>query len=219
LRPGTRPQTQAAAAQYLLTRSTAAAPTLSEAKGPILFDPGTPYTAAELRASLERLLIEGTTRLGGVSEAAFFAPQGDRWSPAEHIRHLRKSTAPVARALRLPRLVLRFKFGIHRDPSRTFVPLRDWYLSKLSEFGNRPNRFAPGPDASTRDAARRAAIMASWQTSAADIDAATRSWSESALDKYRLPHPLLGPLSLREMVEFTVYHTSHHLNLLTSRLP
>ena len=183
------------------------------------YDPGTPYTAAEVRTSLERLVNEGTARLAGVSDATFFAPQGDRWSPAEHIRHLRKSTAPVARALRLPRLVLRFKFGAHREPSRTFVPLRDWYLSKLVEFGSRPNRFAPGPDASAQDAARRAAIMSAWQASASDLDAAIRGWSESALDKYRLPHPLLGPLSLREMLEFTVYHTSHHLNLLTSRLP
>ena len=34
--------------------------------------------------------------------------------------------------------------------------------------------------------------------------------SENELDKYILPHPLLGKLTLREMMFFTIYHTQHH---------
>jgi hypothetical protein len=35
-------------------------------------------------------------------------------------------------------------------------------------------------------------------------------WSEAELDAYRLPHPLLGRLSVREMMFFTLLHNRHH---------
>ena len=34
--------------------------------------------------------------------------------------------------------------------------------------------------------------------------------SEEDLDYYVLPHPLLGKLTLREMLYFTIYHVKHH---------
>ena len=181
------------------------------------FDPGTPYHRAELGAALARLTAEGTAYLEALPEAVFFAPQGDRWSPAEHLRHLRKSTAPVARAMSAPKLVLRFRFGTHSAPSRAFIPLRDAYRARLAD-GVQAGPFAPGADNAPRDAARRRAIMQAWQGSVADLTTAAARWSEPALDRYRLPHPALGQLSMREMLEFTAYHTSHHLNLVAARL-
>ena len=35
-------------------------------------------------------------------------------------------------------------------------------------------------------------------------------FTEDDLDKYVLPHPLLGKLTLREMLCFTIYHVRHH---------
>ena len=43
------------------------------------------------------------------------------------------------------------------------------------------------------------------------IDASMKL-SEKDLDKYILPHPLLGRMPLREMLFFTIYHTQHHTN-------
>jgi hypothetical protein len=40
---------------------------------------------------------------------------------------------------------------------------------------------------------------------------------DKQLDTLVLPHPLLGKISLREMMFFTVFHTEHHLNLLKNR--
>jgi hypothetical protein len=38
------------------------------------------------------------------------------------------------------------------------------------------------------------------------------------LDSYRLPHPILGKISLGELAIFTSFHTSHHYELLKSKL-
>jgi hypothetical protein len=35
-------------------------------------------------------------------------------------------------------------------------------------------------------------------------------FSEDQLDTLLLPHPLLGKLTLREMLYFTIYHVGHH---------
>ena len=46
----------------------------------------------------------------------------------------------------------------------------------------------------------------------------TLAWSERALDRYRLPHPLLGRLTVREMLLFTLYHSVHHFSLVSTRV-
>ena len=42
---------------------------------------------------------------------------------------------------------------------------------------------------------------------------AVGKWRERDLDKYRLPHPVLGKISVREMLFFTHYHDLHHLEI------
>jgi hypothetical protein len=43
-------------------------------------------------------------------------------------------------------------------------------------------------------------------------------WREADLDRYLLPHPLLGKLTLREMLHFTLYHNYHHVQSVATRL-
>jgi hypothetical protein len=47
---------------------------------------------------------------------------GEAWSAADTVRHLIKSTAPVTRALKLPRIFLQILFGQSR---RTSISYRD----------------------------------------------------------------------------------------------
>ena len=37
-----------------------------------------------------------------------------------------------------------------------------------------------------------------------------RKWSEAQLDNYLLAHPLLGKLTIREILYFVHWHTNHH---------
>jgi hypothetical protein len=38
------------------------------------------------------------------------------------------------------------------------------------------------------------------------------------LNSYRLPHPILGKISFGELASFTSFHTSHHFDVLKSKL-
>ena len=35
-------------------------------------------------------------------------------------------------------------------------------------------------------------------------------WSDADLDSVLLPHPLLGKVTVREMLYFTIHHVQHH---------
>jgi len=43
-------------------------------------------------------------------------------------------------------------------------------------------------------------------------------FTENELDRYILPHLLLGKLTLREMLFFTIYHIEHHEKLIKRNL-
>jgi len=181
------------------------------------FETGAPVSGRDLSHALAALNASGSAYLTAMSDARFFAPQGKAWSPAEHVRHLQQSTAPLALALKLPRWLLGLRFGQSSRPSRSFAEIRGLYLKKLGE-GAQAGRYAPAPEGPPADpGTRRLAIMSGWTSSIIGLQNAVTRWSEPALDHHLLPHPILGLLTVREMLAFTVYHTAHHLRRVAER--
>jgi hypothetical protein len=181
------------------------------------FDTGAPVSGPDLGNTLGALLASGSAYLGTLSDSAFFTPQGSAWSPAEHVRHLRASSAPLVLALKLPRWVLTLRFGRAKSPSRSFTAIRDRYRETLAA-GGQAGRFAPSREQPPGDPrARRLEIMNGWVAATVELQNAIGKWPEAALDQHLLPHPLLGTLTVREMLDFTVYHTAHHLRRVAER--
>ncbi|HEY7682210.1 MAG TPA: DinB family protein [Gemmatimonadales bacterium] len=182
-----------------------------------VFDTGTPASGADLRHALGALLATGTAYLAGLPDSVFFAPQGSAWPPADHVRHLHRSATPVALALTLPRWLLAIRFGRGAGQSRSFAEMREVYRAALAR-GAKAGRFAPAPEGVPADpAARRNEIMNDWARATVGLQNAVARWPEKALDRQPLPHPVLGPLTVREMLAFTVYHTAHHLGRVAER--
>jgi hypothetical protein len=189
----------------------------SESCGQDMFNPEHPYTGRELADALANVARDGSSYLASLGDSAFFAPQGNRWPPAGHVRHLRNSAAPVAKALRIPVWILRLRFGRPAGASRPYDEVKAIYQDAL-RAGGQAGRFAPSSEPPPTDpAARRAEIMAAWHDANTALDRRLRRWSERDLDRACLPHPLIGRLTVREMIAFTVYHTAHHLNRIVER--
>jgi hypothetical protein len=182
------------------------------------FTPRDPWTKDGLLSDLRELHEVSSTFWEGFSTTEFFTPVGSGWSPAGNVRHLNKSIRPLARALRLPRLMLRMLFGKPPNPSRTYAALRDAYLEKLKQGGG-AGGFAPETNQSLGDdASRRAQLMATRAELSQQLWRAISGWRDADLDRYLLPHPLLGKLTLREMLFFTLYHNYHHVQSVATRL-
>jgi hypothetical protein len=179
-----------------------------------LFDPGQPQTRSEIEAALRSVAAEGERFLATLPTTEFFAPQGTKWSPAEHARHLIKSVRPIAQALPLPKLLLRLRFGKAKG-SRSFAAVRETYLAALAAGAG---RYAPSARPLPEDpAAGQAEILAGFRAQVDTLVERMERWSEPALDRYFMPHPVLGLLTVREMLFFTALHNAHHLNRVAER--
>ena len=165
---------------------------------------------------MERLQGESTTYWNAFSTEEFFRPIGQAWSPAENVRHLNKSNRAVAQALRLPGLILGLSFGRAPRSSRNYDELKQTYLAILAS-GGQAGRFAPAPRTEGDLQAWRSKIMAEHEKITKALVSLINRWSEEALERYRLPHPLLGKLTLREMLFFTLYHNLHHVEVVERR--
>lgn len=177
-----------------------------------MLDVDDPYAKEELIPCFERVhagVRETFAALPAESFAARPAPQA--WSGAEHLRHLVLSVRPLARALTLPRPLLWLRFGPGRGRSRRYVEMRETYRAALRAGGKASGPYVPvvalpsgGPEA------LRETLLAQWDGAGAALVDALSGWGEGALDRTRLPHPLLGKLTVREMLLFTLYHDQHH---------
>ena len=131
----------------------------------------------------------------------------DKWNALQQLDHLIKSVAPVNMAIGLPKFVLSWRFGIANRPSRSYDALVDRYHIKLQAGGRASGAFVPPMQV---DPADKEALLRKLHYLADKLARKTLRQSEVSLDRYVLPHPLLGKLTLREMLYFTAYHASHH---------
>lgn len=143
-------------------------------------------------------------------DTSFCSGPGERWTEGQHLDHLIKSTKPLNLALRLPRIALRLKFGTASGPGESIEAVVERYESVLAGGGKASGRFVP-PEVRLED---KGDLIDSFRHEGKRLVEAVGQWSESDLDKYVLPHPLLGNLTVREMLFFTYHHMGHHLETL-----
>jgi len=148
--------------------------------------------------------------------ADFFISMGMHWSAAEHVRHLTRAMTPLLPVFRVPRLALRVAFGSPTRPSRTLGELEALYGTALAAGGT-AGRFTPPPETHAGDQVRRDRIMDTHSETLRGLTQAMERWTEAQLDTYRLPHPLLGKLTVREMMLFTLLHNRHHVDVAERR--
>ncbi len=183
--------------------------------------PDTPFAKPTLLSALYDTEREVTEFFGSLAPDDYTFRQESAWTPAEHLEHLRISVAAVTRGFSAPRWLLRVRFGRARRRSRTFEELRGDYRARLGAGGGASGQFVPTREEPTgaQRGVPQAERIARWRRVNERFRAALDGWSERDLDRIQLPHPLLGMLTAREMVLFTVYHAGHHVAAAKRRLP
>lgn len=171
-----------------------------------------PQTLPEIQAAFARVDAEATRTFENIPADAFFAHPPQVWSPAENVVHLAKSVKPFAQAMRLPKLIPQVLFGTAHK-AKSFAELVAEYRAALDAGATAPAAFVPELEIPRGDLSEaKADVMRRWCAQNDKLAAALPNWSEADLDRFQLPHPLLGKLTVREMLFFTVYHNLHHLN-------
>ena len=131
---------------------------------------------------------------------------GDKWTPAQQTEHIFKSVNPVALALTLPLFVLKLLFSTNNRSSKNYDELVSNYNQKLALGGKATKRFIP----KNVPFEHKEIIIGKLKNTVEKLCCLTLKIDEKDLDIYLLPHPLLGKLTLREMLFFTIHHVTHH---------
>lgn len=141
-----------------------------------------------------------------LSEPDFmFAPE-NKWSAGQQLDHIGRGVSPVKMALTLPKLVPQLLFGKADRDSTDYESLVKKYREKLAGGGKASKRFIPpaiGFD-------KRVGLKNKLLKTVEKLNRNMAGFSEKQLDEYLLPHPILGKLTIREMLYFTIYHVEHH---------
>lgn len=144
-------------------------------------------------------------------KTSLLAPQ-DGWSPSDNLDHLVKSVKPIARAMQLPKAKLQSLFGLASRSSRSFPEIHDLYLQAIHNGAQASGRYLPGQTALVIEPEEaKSQVLAQWVQLGSVLLEQVEAWNESDLDTYLLPHPLLGNLTIREMMFFTLCHNQRHM--------
>lgn len=151
--------------------------------------------------------------IGQLSKEDFERMLGEKWSAGQNLDHLIRSIKPLQLAYGLPKFLLKLFFGISNRPSRSFDELVLKYHKKLQSGGRASGAFIP----SSVTFEQRKDLINKYERLKSALINKIQRYKEKDLDIFLLPHPLLGKLTLREMLYFTIYHNEHHLELLRKR--
>ena len=138
----------------------------------------------------------------------------EKWNAGQHLDHITKSVAVLTKAFGVPKFILKSKFGVANRNSRTPEVLIDKYLEKLKTAKPTPSRFQP----EIINFSKKEKAIKLLHKKVDKLCKRALKFSEKDLDFYILPHPLLGKLTLRELLYFTSYHVKHHDELIKKAL-
>lgn len=167
---------------------------------------------SEIQQLLDKSFTDFSTFVGDLSDHRFIVSPEGKWSAGQQLDHLIRSAKPVNKALNMPRFVLRW-FGKPARASRSFEEIREAYRHVLKNGAVSSRPYVPP----VTEIEQRETLLKQFAQQKNRMIGLVGNWPEAELDRYQLPHPLLGKLTTREVLYFTIYHNYHHLHTLQLR--
>jgi hypothetical protein len=159
---------------------------------------------------VEKLRFE-SSEMGNLAntfeESAFFKqPHAEKWSVAQNIVHLNFVAKSIIGAIKDPTVLA--PNGAATRPSRDFDTIRDTYLTGLAAF--KANGM---PYRHLNTEGTKADSLNTFKMFHQNLISQSTTLSETDWDTLQLPHPVLGLMTLREMMSFATYHIRHHYDI------
>lgn len=141
-------------------------------------------------------------------------PEG-KWSAGQHVIHLVQSTRPLLKALRMPNFLLKWRFGKSNRPSRSYDEVVKRYKEKLALSQGVVGPFSLNMPESDHSQAQ--SWLSQFSQLNDSINKVTLGLKDRDMDTILLPHPLMGKMTLREILMWNAYHTFHHIEVLKEK--
>lgn len=136
----------------------------------------------------------------------------DKWTTGQHILHLINSLQLLNNALSYPKFILKYKFGTCNRATRSYEEVVKNYQEKLEKHQEKAKEFNKNLKSPTLQEKER--LLTRFQIQHKKLQYKTLRIKDKTLDTLVLPHPLMGKMTLREIIMWTIYHTEHHFKTL-----
>ena len=167
-----------------------------------------------LTKSLDENAAQFIELVKGLNQNEFEDNINDKWSAGQDLVHLIKVLQIVNIGYSLPKPILRLLFGINKNDIRSYENLQQLYKNALNGGAKAPTIYIPKPVSYNE----KEHLIQKYESLNKTFIDKLNHHTAYQLDSYRLPHPILGKLSLGELACFTSFHTTHHFDSLKSKL-
>lgn len=163
-------------------------------------------TYTETKIHLTDSLHTIATLLSGTTADDWQRPQNGKWTMSQEFEHLRTATQGTAFLLSpMNRPAWRPADRASRSYETIVQEYRDGLAARPIVVGG---ALAPTAESDALTVAEQAGR---WQQATQQLLTVVEHFPEADLDAYTIwKHPILGPITPREMLYFTTYHTQHH---------
>ena len=139
-------------------------------------------------------------------ETEFEFSKNQKWTAGQEMDHIVKSTFPISQILNSKSLI-ESKFGLINRKPISYEELIEKYHKELKNGGKAIGQFIPDEICWIKKNKLKNQLINIVENITRCLD----DYTETELTKLTLPHPLLGKLTIQEMMFFTIYHVEHHL--------
>jgi len=171
------------------------------------------YSQPEIKVALQSSFQDNAQFVASISDENFYKKKDEKWSIAQNLDHLVMSNKPLASGLKKSKIFFR-AFGTAKKASQTYEEIVAIYKEALLTKNPTNNPYLSKDVESTS----KEEYLSNWKMIEEKYQERLDLWSEKDLDKYRIPHPVLGKLTVREMMFFTINHNYHHLEIMKAYL-
>lgn len=165
-------------------------------------------TKKEITDNIQIITNEVITEIEKLTEDKVSISINNKWSINGNLEHLISSIKPLTKAHKVPKFLLSYKFGKMNRKGRSYEEITAKYQTAMdNNKAPDPNPFGPK---STKNYSKET-LLIQYKKETEKLIKSLNKWNEKQMDTYILPHPVIGKLSIREMLYFTHYHTKSHL--------
>jgi hypothetical protein len=152
--------------------------------------------------------------IDSLSKEEFEFNMAEKWNAGQQLEHIILSIKAISKAFGMEKTELEQNFGLSENENRSYNVLTTMYQEKTSKGAIAPDRFVPKNGIENSKIELLNALQSNVDNLCLKID----NFTEKELDTLCLPHPLLGKLTLREMLFNVIYHVQHHEALIKKQL-
>ncbi len=139
----------------------------------------------------------------------------NKWTFGQHILHLADAIQLLNNALSYPKFILKYKFGKSNRATRSYDVVVKNYQEKLAKNQEIATEFNSKLKIPVLQ--EKTILVNKLKIQNKKLQYKTNKLKDTDLDMLLIPHPLMGRMTVREIIMWTAYHTAHHTQILKEK--